>query len=489
MTISSISHAVTSPVTKVPLSRQTLALQHQVLYALPSLGIVYFSIAVSVVQGVYAKHFGMSLSTIATILLISRLFDVITDPVVGYLSDRYHARTGSRKKYIAIGGLSLIFSGYFLFVPVDPSSVNDTTQVSGVYFAICYFAFYLSLTLFVIPHSAWGSELAKTGKEKSSLFALLAFSNFMGATLFFTVPLLPWFETTEITPQSLQWAAVGSVLLILPSLYFSLKRVPDVPATNVSDGQQAPEKNTLRSQAGVLLSLLFDNKPLLLFLLIALLFGLALGIYMSMHFIFVDSYLGMGESYAMLSIMELLVAACSLKCWHWVTVRWGMRLAWSLGGGIMVIGMLAFLVLRPGETSFLQLFLVSATVAFGLGSANMIPLALLSEIVDYSRWKYRIDCTGSLFSLYPLVGKFNVAIGGSIGFFAASWYGFNVTAESHSYESAFGLYLAMSWLPAILILVSIFFIYLMPINARRHDIIRRRLDAIDLRASSLRPKP
>ncbi|MDB4077558.1 MFS transporter [Porticoccaceae bacterium] len=475
-----MTSSISNVVNKVPLSGQTLTLKHQILYVLPSLGMVYFGIAVSVVQGVYAKHFGMSLSTIATILLISRLFDVVTDPVVGYLSDRFHARTGSRKIFIAIGGLSIIFSGYFLLVPVDPSSVNDATQVSGLYFAICYLAFYLSLTLFVIPHSAWGSELAKTGKEKSSLFALLALSNYIGAALFFSVPLLPWFETSEITPQSLQWTALGSVLFILPSLYFSLKRVPDVPATNLSHGLQASERSTLRTQASVLLSMVLDNKPLLLFLLGSLFFGLALGIYVSLNFIFIDSYLGMGKDYAMLSLMILVVAAAGLRCWHWVVLRWGMRLAWSLGGVITAMGMLAFLALRPDETSFIQLFVVTAIVSFGMGSANMIPLAMLSEIVDYSVWKYRMDCTGSLFSLYPLVSKFNFAIGGSIGFFVASWYGFEVTSETHSYDSAFGLYLAMSWLPAILILISTVFIYLMPINARRHKIVRRRLDAREL---------
>ncbi|MDB4077541.1 MFS transporter [Porticoccaceae bacterium] len=457
--------------------RQALSLQHQLLYALPSIGMVYFSIAVSVIQGVYAKYFGLALSSIAIILLVSRLFDVITDPLVGYFSDCVRARTGSRKPLIALGSLAIILSGYFLFVPVDPSLVNASTQVSGVYFAICYLAFYFSLTLCFIPHYAWGSELAKTGHEKTSIFALLAFANVIGAALFFVMPLLPWFDTTAITPESLQWTAIASAGLILPALYVSLKRVPDEPGKKAASAKLRPTKNALCHQATIFFSMLSNNKPLQLFLMIVLLSGLGLGIFTSMTFIFIDSFLGMGEAFSKLSLITLLVSACSLKFWYWLAVNHGKRISWALGGGITIIGLLAFMSLRPNDISFMHLLIVYSTVSFGLGSANMVPPALLSEIIDYSRWKYKVDCAGSIFSLYPLIGKFNFALGGSIGFFIVDWYGFEVTNAIHSSEAKFGLYLVVSGLPALLILLSLVFIYFMPITTRHHDIVRRRLEA------------
>ena len=329
-----------------------LGVPSQLYYALPSMGVTYFAIAVSVIQGVYAKHFGLALSSIATVLLLARCFDVITDPLVGYLSDRYHARTGSRKWFIALGGISLIFSGYFLFVPVAPDSVDAATQVDTLYFAVCYFAFYLSLTLFVIPHGAWGVELAKTGDEKTSLFTFVALFIYIGSALFFVVPLLPWFETTAITPHTLQWAALASIVLVVPSLYLCLRWVPDAPARTLTAVLQTSPDGSSTFHWPSMVSFMTGNKPLLYFLLISLLLGLALGVFTSMNYIFVDGYLGMGESFALLSLLILVVAACSLKFWYWLTMRHGKRLVWGLGAAISMVGMLAMLSLRPEETSF-----------------------------------------------------------------------------------------------------------------------------------------
>ena len=208
--------------------RKGLSAQQNLAYAAPAIGMVYVGISLSVVQGVYVKYFGVPLTTIATVLLLSRIFDAVTDPLVGYLSDRYCARTGSRKGFMVVGGLGMVVASYFLMVPVDPDVVTATTQVSGLYFLLSLLAFYLCLTLFQIPHLSWGSALARTADEKSSLFTLRAIAEYLGMFLFFSVPLLPWLESTAITPQSLQWTMFGSAILIVPMLFVSMKwsRIP-----------------------------------------------------------------------------------------------------------------------------------------------------------------------------------------------------------------------------------------------------------------------
>ena len=67
-------------------------------YAIPSIGMALISSPVTpVLGGIYAKHFGLSLAAIASVMLIARIFDAVTDPVIGYYSDRWRIRTGSRK--------------------------------------------------------------------------------------------------------------------------------------------------------------------------------------------------------------------------------------------------------------------------------------------------------------------------------------------------------------------------------------------------------
>ena len=63
----------------------------------------FMSGAMNIVQSLYAKYFGLSLAAIASILLLSRIFDAITDPLIGYWSDRYQRRRGTRHAAAADG--------------------------------------------------------------------------------------------------------------------------------------------------------------------------------------------------------------------------------------------------------------------------------------------------------------------------------------------------------------------------------------------------
>ena len=62
----------------------------------------------NVLSGLYATHYGLPLAVISMVMLTANLFDAVTDPTIGYLSDRYHARTGSRRPFIVVGVLMLI---------------------------------------------------------------------------------------------------------------------------------------------------------------------------------------------------------------------------------------------------------------------------------------------------------------------------------------------------------------------------------------------
>ena len=127
-------------------------------YAMPHIGITLLTIPVAMVLGgIYAKYSGLSLTAIGTVMLVARLFDAVTDPLIGYCSDRKRVQTGTRKPFIVLGALALAPCSYFLFVPHE--------GVSIAYFTFWYLAFYLALTIFWIPYMAWANE-KRTKKAK-----------------------------------------------------------------------------------------------------------------------------------------------------------------------------------------------------------------------------------------------------------------------------------------------------------------------------------
>src|SRR5579859_5757407 len=82
-------------------------------FSLPYISSVFLYVPRNVVQGIYAKYFGLSLTAIAGIVLFARAFDAVIDPMCGYLSDRYRARTGTRKPLLVVGGV-IYFVGAYL---------------------------------------------------------------------------------------------------------------------------------------------------------------------------------------------------------------------------------------------------------------------------------------------------------------------------------------------------------------------------------------
>ena len=100
-------------------------------YVSPMLMLAFLWAPMGIVQGIYAKYFGVTLTAIASVFFIASLFDAVTDPLVGYFSDRYQIVLGSRKPFVLVGGLLFLLSSYFLYVPLDPSSVVDNIRKQG----------------------------------------------------------------------------------------------------------------------------------------------------------------------------------------------------------------------------------------------------------------------------------------------------------------------------------------------------------------------
>lgn len=466
------------------LVRKSLNRAQSLAYALPVLGTAFLLGSLSILYGVYAKHFGLALSTIASVLLISRLFDAVTDPIIGYLSDRCHARWGSRKPFVICGGLLFVLSSYFLFVPIDSSILGTSNNVSGAYFLFWFLAFYLSYTLFEIPHLAWASELANDSREKNTIYGWRALSIFLGSLLFFAVPLLPLFETNAFTPQTMKWSVLGVGCLMLPTLIVCVIRVPNGSTGHATNhkNQSYQKKEKLRD----LLPSILGNTPLLWFLAAFFCTGTGVGMWFTVVFLFVDSFLGWGQHFALIYVVSYGVGALSIGIWPSLANRWSKQGVWGLAMSLIVIGIIGTGLLSPSEQTRLPLILSMTLIYSGWAAWTVMAPSLLADIIDFGIWKFGRDRAGTYFALYALMSKSSFAVGGAVGLAIAGWYGFDATATSHKEEAEFGLRMAMAWLPTPLVLLSIIFMSLVPLNARRNAIIDRCLDSKRTRKSTLK---
>ncbi len=117
-----------------------LSLADKLAYALPAMPLAVIGIPVYVfLPKFYTDTIGLDISTIGILLMAVRVFDAVTDPFIGYLSDKTAGPFGRRKPYIGIGSLGLALSVLFLFRPMDLSGSSLTLYFGFWLFALFFF--------------------------------------------------------------------------------------------------------------------------------------------------------------------------------------------------------------------------------------------------------------------------------------------------------------------------------------------------------------
>ena len=445
-------------------SNSALSRWQALAIGMPSAGMYFLMGPMGVIQGIYAKYFGLALTTVAVVLVLGRFFDAVTDPLIAYYSDLYRARYGTRKPFVLIGGLGLIPCSYFLFIPPE--------NVSAVYFMTWMLLFYLFATIKTIPTNAWASESTSDSIERTTVFTALAFLSRVGGLLFFLVPFLPMFTTTEITPETLKVSVLAGAVLILPGLYCALKYAPNGPPPII-------DEDTIKKPVGEAFSELYQtvksNKPFQVYMAAYMCVALSVGMYGGLLFIFVDAYLGQGAVFAQLAIISigggLLLTPVAFKA----VIFFGKKPAWMISTLILLGGFFYTGQLSPGKDVFIELLALKVIFILGTVMLSVIALPMLSGTIDYALLYDRTERRAAYFSVYSMVLKAENALGLALGLAIAGWLGFDATATTHNEQSSFAIHMAISWIPCVFISIGLYFIWRFPLDERRSAIIHRRL--------------
>src|SRR5690554_6115724 len=142
-----------------PLARRVLA-----AYGLPGLPMAALGLPLFIyLPTFYAADLGLNLTAVGAVLLLARLWDGVTDPAVGVLSDRTRSRWGRRRPWMVAGLPVTLLAMCMLFVPPQGAGIAHLLGWSML--------LYLGWTMISLPHSAWGAELSPDYHERSRITA------------------------------------------------------------------------------------------------------------------------------------------------------------------------------------------------------------------------------------------------------------------------------------------------------------------------------
>lgn len=406
----------------------------------------------AILPNFYLEYSAVTLAGLATATFVARLFDAVTDPLIGYLSDR----SGTRKPWMILGAGVVAAGTWFLFSPASDAGIG--------YLLAWYLLVTLGWTLVEIPHTAMAAELSTGYHERSRIALWRQLLGFAGGILFMAAPMLLIGGTTEFSPAVMRKLALF-IMLGLP-LFVGLMclRVPEPPR----------RVRARPVQPGDLWRALRDTRPLQYFLLTQVLFGLATGAVASLFVIYTRWHLGLPDKVSHIAVPMTLAMALGMPLWLQVMKHVDKHRAWAVAALGMILTLLLVPWIEPGPGALGPMVSVMTSFGFFLGLSSIALPSLLADIVDYDIWRNRRDRAAIFFSFQALVTKLNQGIGGAIALGIAASFGFTTEAPL-SAQAVFGLKFAFVAWPCLLLLPMVALAWRYPLGRRAHAILARRI--------------
>ena len=436
----------------------TIGKQHLFYFALPAMvSAVMHGPIVGIVPALYASEFGLNLALIGTVLLAARVFDAVTDPMIGYLSDRTTSPYGKRKPWIVGGSFLTVISIYFLYTPGESATM--------VYFLTFSLLLYFAWTLMEIPYTAWMLEMSRESEQRTRLNAARIFALLAGGILFYLAP--------QIVPESggrMDFNVLGIVawfcVFMIPLT--TILMVVLVPQGDVFESPNPPE-------LGELWGSLKGNRPFKYFLGMYVFIGLASGVSGGLSFMYVDSYLAIGDRFTELFLPALFISPIILPGWVWVLNRFGKVRTTFTAFVIYTMIMPLPWFITPGEDAFIGMLVYFVALSLFSPLLMVAMPSIMGDIIDFDELQTGKNRAGQYNSFLALIAKGMGAVGTPIGLLLVGLFGYQPGVENDA-TSITALRVVFNWLPVLLIIPGLYLLFRFPIREAEQKETKARLE-------------
>lgn len=424
---------------------------HKTLYALPAFVLALPTIPVFVLLPTfYAETVGLGLATVGAVFLGLRFLDVVSDPLLGWVSDHIPARLGKRKLPMAIGGL---IGAPALIMVFSPSS-----EITAIYLAVWGALLYLAWTAIQIPYVTWAVELEGDYGERAKLnglregFGLLGILGAGAAGIVLA-------DLAE--PERFEIIAWATVLLGVFVFIVALKFVPQgrVTASARSRSLTFPVGNKLFLRV---LGAWFIN-------------GFANGLPAVCLPLFLTYVIEAGDQdKAMLLFIYFLFAVLGIQGWVWLARRIGKHTVWCVSMATACIAFAWVPLLGAGD--IFAFGIICALTGLTLGSDLALPPAIQADCADWDRLRFRQERTATLFSYWSMATKLALGLAVGTAFPALAYFGLSEGDAQASDTAKTALVVIYAVIPIVLKAFAVAMMWRFPITSRRHAAIRRALE-------------
>ena len=447
------------------------------LYGLVNLPTSIVGLPISLyIPAFYSQNLGLSLAAVGALIALSRISDVVTDPLIGVASDKLRSRFGRRKPWMVLGMPLKVLSLWMLFVPDSEFAVNlwhalGGENITNLYLFIWISLLYLGFTIVDLPYRAWGAELSPDYDERSRVTGWREAFGYGGTLMSLVIPLLLAVVLSRPGTANALLGVAIVVVIMMPTLTLpALLWVKEIPV------RKPPTNFSWKRGLKIVLAI----GPYVRIFIFIFFLVTAISMTASLSFFFVQSVMGQGfETYTYFILAYYLSSAFCIPIWFIISKHLGKHRTVVLG--IAWLSLWSAFIPLMGPDQFGLFFVVMLLKGSAIGALVFLPASMAADVVDLDTLRTGEQRTGLYFSLWGMVNKGGAAIGVFLATNLAAYYGFDPSAAENTESAKFALACLYSVIPALLACVALTLLWRYPLTRERQHRMRAHIERRDAR--------
>jgi GPH family glycoside/pentoside/hexuronide:cation symporter len=425
----------------------------KVAFGLGMLANQMFPAALGIFMVVLVQNLGFPPWMWGILFFVPRIFDSVTDPIMGFITDNTRSKWGRRRHYVFVGALILGVS----FILMWQLHRENSLVFNFWYFLLWSLMFYVGLTVFSVPFVAMGYEMSDDFHERTEIMAI---SQWIGQWAWVIAPWFwvfmydtAWFESADVATRTLAvWVGIGcSILALIPALFISSTSTLDnktyEPVTFAHMGQ------SLADILKVFKAAFFLKEFRQLCIATFFVFN-AFNTVAGFTFFIIVHYLFAGDTGAagiwptlFGSVGALVTTFIVIPIVAKMSKKMGKRNAFIASQSISIVGYTLFWFLFVPGKPYMFLFALPF-FSFGIGSLFTLMMSMTADVCDLDELNSGKRREGIFGAIYWWMVKFGLAFAGLLTGILMSVVGFEAGGATQTESAVTGLRIFFSVIPA-----------------------------------------
>ncbi len=413
------------------------------------------------------KALGMSPALAGTIPLIGKVWDAVTDPIMGNICDRTKSRFGAKRFYILIGSVISAITFVLMWVSIGAGSSMTSRYI---FYMLMYMLFSTGFTIVMVPYNGLLPDMVDDYTVRSKFSGTRMIFSTFGAILAGLIPTLLIKDNTKTGPYLTVALIFGVIFLITILLTFAGTWEKQKEVVKIGFAKSFVQSLTV-----------YKSRSFLLFMGIFLAGQGAADFVTGLAVYYVDDVLNAygGGRFTYLMAVILLSQFVGTIIFTPVMAKTSKKFPLLVGFPVRIAATLAMLFFSHEGANFTIILVLSFIIGLGMAGSSTTIYAILADMADVDELITSINRPGTCSAMATFIRKIATGLSTAIIGLMLSMVGYDeVLASSGARQAAstqHGIAMIYVFAPIVLMALAIFFTVIFPMKKREFEIVKKEI--------------